>query len=309
MTHVPRVSVLIPAYNAADFLQEAVESVLSQTMDDLELIVLDDGSTDNTRAILERLAATDPRMRVISRPNKGASQSRNELIEAARAPILAMMDADDICMPDRLERQLARLEADPELVAVSANCLMIDPEGRPIRTNDLPPDHETIEARHLEMPPNCAMAHPALMVRRAALERIGGYHHDYLWAEDVDLYLRLGEIGKLANLEEVLLNYRLHPKSVGHANRRKQIESAIRAGQRARERRGLPPYDELLDPSAVVAAEETGGAAQRWGWWALAGGHLDSSRYYARKALLENPLSMGNWRLAACALRESLRAG
>lgn len=309
MAASPRVSVLMPVYNGEDYLQEAVESVLSQTMGDLELIVLDDGSTDGTRAILERLAAKDTRLRVISRPNKGVSQSRNELIEAARAPILAMMDADDICLPDRLERQLARLEAEPELVALSGNCLMIDPVGRPIRTNDLPPDHETIEARHMEMPPNCSMAHPALMVRRSAMERVGGYLHDYPWAEDFDLYLRLGEIGRLANLEEVVVKYRLHPKSVGHANRLEQFESSIRAGHRARERRGLPKHETPIDAAAIIAAEAVGGASRRWGWWALAGGHLASARHYARKAVMEDPLSVESWRLMACALRDSLRAG
>lgn len=307
MTSTPRVSALIPAFNAEAFVQEAAESILAQTMTDLELIVLDDGSTDNTRAILERMAAADPRMRVISRENKGLSQSRCDLVDAARAPFFAIMDSDDVSMPNRFELQLARLEADPELVAVSGQCLFIDPEGWPIRTNDLPIDHETIDARHMQMPPACSMAQPALMMRRTALEQIGGYHHDYPYAEDVDIYLRLAEIGKLTNLEEVVLKYRLHPKSVGHAHRKVQLESAIRAGHRARARRGLPPYDDPLDTAALVAEETGGGSLQRWGWWALDGGYPASSRRFARKALMENPLDKESWRLAVCAVRDSLR--
>lgn len=309
MTSAPRVSALIAAFNAEDFVQEAAESVLAQTMTDLELIVLDDGSTDNTLEILERVAATDPRMRVMSRENKGLSQSRCDLIDAALAPYFAIMDADDICMPNRFELQLARLEADPELVAVSGQCLFIDPEGWPIRTNDLPIDHNTIDTRHMEMPPICSMAQPAVMVRRTAMEQIGGYHHDYPYAEDVDMYLRLAEIGKLANLEDVVLKYRLHPKSVGHAFRKVQLESAIRAGHHARARRGLPPYDDPIDTAAFVVEEAGGGSLQRWGWWALAGGHPASSRRFARKALMQNPLKKENWRLAVCAMRDSFRAG
>jgi glycosyltransferase involved in cell wall biosynthesis len=307
MTSNPRVSVLLPVYNAAQYLQSAVESILAQTMPDFELIAFDDGSTDESRAILDRMAERDPRIRVFSRPNKGLIGTLNDAIAVARAPILARMDHDDISLPDRFARQLARLEAEPDLVAVSGNCLMTDPESRPLMTNDLPPDHETIDANHLQMPPNCSMAHPALMMRREAVERIGGYHEDYPSADDVDLYLRLAEIGRLANLEEVVLHYRLHPGSIGHTRRFEQVESSIRAMRDARARRGLPPHPDPGDAAAIAERDDGEDLSLRWGWWALKGGHVASARHYAGKALREAPFDMSRWALAACVLRDSLR--
>jgi glycosyltransferase involved in cell wall biosynthesis len=307
MISTPRVSVLLPVYNAERYLLDAINSILNQTMQDFELIAFDDGSTDSSFNMLLEIARDDPRLRVFSRCTRGLAATLNEMIGLARAPYFARMDCDDISLPERFECQVARLDAESDLVAVGGNALLIDPDGRPIMIMGVPSDHDTIDDRHLEMPPNCSIWHPSIMMRRTAVEQVGGYHEDYPYAEDVYLYLRLAEMGRLANLEEVVLHYRLHPQSMGHTSRFKQIESSIRAMQDARLRRGLPQHDDVIDPVQLAAKDDSESLLVRWGWWALLGENTATARYYAGKALLEAPLDRMRWMLGACAVRDSVR--
>jgi len=241
----PTISVVIPAYNAERYLSAAVESVLSQTFGDFEVILVDDGSADGTLSIAQGLARRDSRLRVISRPNTGLTTALNDGIAASGGRFIARMDADDICMPQRFERQLSFLQSHPEVVAVGGRVAMIDPDGLPIATAFFLRTHEEIDAANLAG--RCAMAHPTVMMRRDALERVGGYKFPSP-AEDLDLWLRLGEIGTLANLPEVLLLYRQHPASVSLTAGSKAALLFDQVLDQAASRRGLavrppaPPY-------------------------------------------------------------------
>src|SRR5262245_22908484 len=141
----PQMSVLLPVYNAERYLRQSVRSVLDQTFSDFELLAADDGSTDLSLSILQEIASTDPRVRVISRENRGLVETLNELIGVSRGRYLARMDADDRCLPQRFDRQVAYLNEHPDCVAVGARCLLVDPEGLPIgfTVNEL--DHDGIE--------------------------------------------------------------------------------------------------------------------------------------------------------------------
>ena len=216
------VSVLLPVYNAAAYLEEAIRSVLTQSLGAFELIAVNDGSSDGSEAILRRLAAADRRIRVISRDNTGIVAHLNEALSAATAPLIARMDADDLCHPDRLRQQKAAFDADAGLALLGAAVEVIDPAGRPLMIQPRPLTHEAIVDR-LRVGDGGAVVHPVLMARKEVLERIGGYLPRYQYAEDLDLYLRVAEVGRLANLQAPLLQYRFHSSSINAANAADQL--------------------------------------------------------------------------------------
>lgn len=209
----PAITVAMSVYNGAAHLVPAIESVLAQTFADFEFLLLDDGSTDTTRAIAESFAARDPRIRVISRPNRGLVFSLNQLFAEARAPIVARFDADDICHPERLARQHAFLMAHADHGLVGADTRYIDAAGQPAANAPIsrPRDHEGI-VRNLEDGPN--LCHSVVMVRRDLVLAAGGYRSAYTHAEDQDLWLRLSRTTRLHNLPECLLDYRITPGQV-----------------------------------------------------------------------------------------------
>lgn len=293
---MPRVSVIIPAYNAAPYVRAAVESILGQTFRDFECIVIDDGSTDGTGEILD--AIPDPRLRIVHRENRGVVATRNEAIGLATSPLVAFMDADDVALPDRLALQVAAMDARDGLVLYGGQAELIDPVGRPLGPMPVPLDHDRIDAAN--MSGKHALWNPSLMIRAEALEQVGGFDPHYRSAEDLDLWLRLAEIGEIANGPETVLRYRLHLQSAGHSERGLQRHFAWQAAKSAAARRG-EAFD-LAEPDRDGGPSRTDIHA-KWGWWALRGGHLSTARHYALAALRAEPLRRDRWRLAYCALR------
>jgi glycosyltransferase involved in cell wall biosynthesis len=297
----PAISVLLPVHDAGPYLEAALRSVLQQSFTDFEIVAIDDGSTDGSGATLDRVAAADPRLRPLHRENRGLVATLNQAIALARAPLLARMDADDLCRPDRLALQLARMQADPGLVALGGQPMLIDPDGRPLLILPMPLDHHEIDARHL-LGRDMGICHPTVMIRRSAIEAIGGYDAGYRSAEDYDLWLRLAEVGRLANLPQTVLDYRQHFASVGYTRRREQADAAWRAARAAAARRGLDFRQPEPGGDGPGPQSETE-VFRRWGWWALGGGQVATARHYAAKALRRTPLAPAAWRLAYCALR------
>jgi hypothetical protein len=203
----PRVSVVLPVYNAERFVGEAIDSILAQTLTDLELIVIDDGSTDATAAILADRAAQDPRIRLVTRENRGLTATLNEGVSIARAEYVAIMNADDVALAERLERQAAFLDAHPAVAAVGSQTRLILADGTAGPSVSLPQSPAEVRAF---LPKASPLAHPAVMFRRAAVIAAGGYRPQIEPAEDYDLWLRLAERHDLANLPQVLLHYRVH---------------------------------------------------------------------------------------------------
>jgi len=211
----PVITVFVPAYNAEPYLSEAIESVLAQTFRDFELLVIDDGSRDQTRQIAEAWAARDSRIRVVSRANRGRPATRNEAFELARGRYLAALDADDLATPQRLERQLAFMEANPALVASgSRNIHLRGPADRHRAQLSLsilrkhPPHLSGIRAVQLF---DCALRQSTVMFRMEAV-RAHGYRYNpaYPLAEDFELWSRILQSGAVANLPDVLGFYRRH---------------------------------------------------------------------------------------------------
>lgn len=230
----PVISVVMAVHNGAKYLRAAVDSILAQSFADFEFIVIDDGSTDESLAILK--SYDDPRLRIVRRENKGLTKSLNEGIALARGELIARMDGDDIALPQRFEKQVALLRTDDSLVAVGGDVMRIDGDDRPLTSPRMPLTHDEIEA-DLLLGRGGALVHPAMMARASALRAIGGYREQFKTAQDLDLYLRLVKRGKLANVPEVVLKYRIHANSVSAAKREQQdrdVENILRDAYTAR---------------------------------------------------------------------------
>jgi GT2 family glycosyltransferase len=230
---LPRVSVVMPAYNAERYIDEAIRSVLSQTMPDWELIVVDDGSTDRTRAIAESF--TDPRVRVIPLPHGGSpSRSRNAGIRAARARNVAFLDADDRFYDGALETLLGPMEARPELIACFGFQHRMDEVGRPIGPA---PELVPLRGGGWRLSPRFQLGWPmvyrfhvtfapsALVARREALDAIGGFDEGTLANEDFKLYVQLFQLGldRIQVIPACVYWYRIAAGTLTH-NRARALE-------------------------------------------------------------------------------------
>lgn len=287
----PRVSVVMPMRDAARYLAEAIESVLAQTFTDFEFLILDDGSTDASCAIADGYAKADARIQLFRGSHAGLAVWLREGVLRARGELIARMDADDFAHPERFARLVQYLDAHPECVAVASDVLLVDPERRPIQQLQSPRTHEETEQALWR----AASALPCPMLRRRAVLEAGNYRTDRTATEDSDLYLRLAEIGRLANLPDVLYEYRRHETSICSAQRLEQrrMHNVVRAD--ALRRRGLPVSLLIVVPDAPNP-----GPHDLWHEWsraALGDGYLATSRHYAGRLLRAEPFALRSWRL------------
>jgi glycosyltransferase involved in cell wall biosynthesis len=301
-TSAPLISVCMPVYNAERYVAEAIQSILGQTLREFEFLIIDDGSTDGSRRILEDYAAREPRIRLTCRANLGLVATLNELIDQAEGEFLARMDADDIAMPERFRRQVDYLRGHPNCSVVGCRARVIDPDGDPLCDWFVEQPHEVIDDLLLQVGVSSVICHPSVLMRRDAVMAVGKYR-DFPIEEEIDLFLRLAESGRLAILPEVLLKYRQHPENfsqqparivVRHDCRRRMIEDA-------RRRRNLPPAS-LASPGPP-ASQARASSLENWVWWALGSGHVSTARKHAWRAFVRNPLAIRAWRLLYFALR------
>lgn len=200
-----RVSVVIPAYNAEPFLAETLRSVLEQTLAPLEVLVVDDGSTDRTGEIARLFG---PPVRCIRQENRGLSGARNTGIREARGELIALLDADDLWLPRKLERQVELLSRNPEALAAFTLTEFIDASGRLLRTSSAPRYPDLVEALLLY---SCVVGPPsAAVIRRVALDRMGLFDGRFSQCADWDMWLRLAEAGPIVTADEPLVRYRVH---------------------------------------------------------------------------------------------------
>lgn len=231
----PLVSVVMSVFNGAGHLREAIASVLEQTLHDLELVVINDGSTDSSSEILDEYARRDVRMRVYHRHNQGLITSLNFGIQVARAKYIARMDADDICLGDRLSRQCAYMEANQSVAVLGGAVEVIDARGNSLGQLSFPVENHAID-RALMMG-QCAFCHPSVLMRAEVIRALGGYRPVALDAEDYDLWLRVSDAHVMANLSVPVLRYRRHSAQVSIRKFKQQALSSIAARSAARSRR------------------------------------------------------------------------
>ena len=237
----------MPVRDGERFLVEAVESVLAQTVSELELIVVDDGSTDATPGLLAGIA--DARVRVFTQPPRGLATALNAGCAAAQAPVIARMDADDVALADRLERQLAVLDARPDVALLGGGIVLVDEQGREFDRERAPATPSLVDRNDL--------VHGTVVMRTDAFRALGGYRLDQ--SEDYDLWLRFQERHGVAAVEEPVVRYRFHPGQFSVTRLERQALGSLCVRAAARERRAGRP-----DPLAGVERLDEG-VAERLG--------------------------------------------
>ena len=216
------VSVLLPVRDGERYLREALDSLLDEG-GDFEVVVVDDGSTDGTPEILESYA--DDRLRVVTQSRKGLVAALNRGVQETRGATIVRMDADDVSLPSRLERQQAILESDDRIGLVGCGIETIDGEGRVRGAWLLPAEDAGLRRRLLLRNP---FAHGSVAIRRAALVAAGGYNGDYGSNEDYDLWRRIARQWRLAAVPEVLYRYREHADAVTKSGVDERVEDRER---------------------------------------------------------------------------------
>ncbi len=213
---MPFISVIMACHNAGPYVGEAIKSVVDQTFTDLELIFVDDNSSDDSLAIAKLLAQSDERIKVFSsRTNLGAGAARNLAIEKSTGEWLAVLDADDVFIKDKLEKQVALIKpAKGELVLVGTGCFQIEADGRRFAVYQYPLTSLALKNRLIRQkafPP-----HSSLIYRATVMRAIGGFNGLFLRSQDFELWLRMSKFGAFACVSEPLIEYRLHNTNISN---------------------------------------------------------------------------------------------
>jgi hypothetical protein len=234
----PLVSVTMVVCDVDRYLAEAIESILAQTFRDFEFIIVDFGSTDSSKSIIFKYAAIDSRIRFCEIRHCGLAEARNAACSLAEGKYVAIMDADDVCLPERLAWQVDFMERHPGVGAVGGAVKWIDATGNSLATFRHPLTDREIRSALLTY---SVLWQPTVLMLREAFVRVGGYRGPFAPAEDYDLWLRISERFQLANLERTVLKYRIHPNQVSVRKVAQQSLSMTAAQLAASSRRdGLP---------------------------------------------------------------------
>jgi glycosyltransferase involved in cell wall biosynthesis len=246
----PLVSVVMVTCNVERFLAEAIDSILNQSCRDFEFVIVDFGSTDRSMEIIANYAAKDSRVKLHQAPHCALPAARNAACALAHGQYLAVMDADDVAAPDRLKWEIDFMERNPEVGLLGGATEWIDAAGRVLRQDRFPAQDREIKAALEARFPFC---HPTALIRKEAFALAGGYRPAFVVAHDYDLFLRISEHYRCANLEEVVLRYRIHPYQVSMHKRRQQTICKIAAAASASARRSGNP--DPLDSTGTITSQ------------------------------------------------------
>lgn len=216
----PLVSVVMPVYNVGDYLAQAINSILSQSHRNIEFIIVDDASTDNTYAVAREFARRDKRIKLYrNKINSGISITAKKCLSYAKGEFIARMDGDDIALPERFAKQIKYLQSHPETVAIGGQCLLIDKNGSIVGQKNFPTEFEDIYKYIFRFVP---LQQPSLMINTALLPKDFQYYRDGMnTAEEIELIFKLFMYGKVENLPDVLLMYRVHNGNTSFKNIKK----------------------------------------------------------------------------------------
>ncbi len=299
MNALPQVSVVMSVYNGAEHLAETLESVLEQKECGFEFIVVNDGSTDATAHILDDYAARDNRLHVIHQKNTGLTLALIRGCAQARGEFIARQDAGDISLPGRMKRQCEFLQGFSDVVMTGCAVQFSGPMREPLYQTAKPMMQlddglRQLKIEHLHGPPH----HGGTMFRRDAYQKVGGYRAAFVVAQDIDLWLRLSELGRCLGMNEVLYQARLEAGSISSRRREEQFRSGTLALACARQRQAGGNDQALLDayvpetlPKTIVGRFEK--ARFHYFIASCLTGHdrMAAKRYY-RRVLKENPLHL-----------------
>jgi len=212
MNGKPKVSVIMTVYNEQEHIKKSVTSVLNQTYEDFELVIVNDGSNDRTREILEN-EFNDRRMKIFNQENKGRVKALNQALKLSMGKYIAILDADDYCLPERLEKQVEFLDRNPDVGAVGTAYYRYDEIRREKWIRKYPTENEKIKK---EMSKYMPLAHSSVMIRRYCLNKIGNYDEEFDTLQDMELLIRIAKKFKLANLDEPLIIRNIRSDSFFH---------------------------------------------------------------------------------------------
>lgn len=218
----PMITVLMSVYNGGEFLFESIESVLGQTFQNFEFLIIDDGSTDKSAEIINKYANNDSRIVFIKKDNTGLTDSLNVGLRHARGKWTARLDADDIALPDRLQNQLNFVEVNNNIFLLGAGCIEIDEAGTNLKEHSYPSEHNIL-MKHLRTI-NKFFPHSSAFFNRQMVLDSGGYNERFSRSQDCDLWLRIGEIGKIACLDVPVIKLRKHSNMISNTNNGKLQE-------------------------------------------------------------------------------------
>lgn len=247
----PLLSVVMPVKNGAAYLDTAIESILSQTFSDFELLIIDNGSADESLVKAVAFQRQDRRVRVMNRAQSGLSEALNFACNHAQASLIARMDADDFSLAYRFETQMAMFRHCPNLALLGTAIRCVDANGTSLFEMIWPRASGGLRDYLLL---DCCICHPTVMFRKRAFDSLGGYRSAYKWGEDFDLFLRFSEKYDIDNSPEILLNYRLHDRQVSKLQAEQQIYTGIGARLATRARRAHLP--EPVWPKGVVNRDD-----------------------------------------------------
>lgn len=216
-------------YNAESFLKESIDSILRQNYTDFEFLIINDGSSDGSKEIIEHYASIDKRIRAIHQKNHGLVYSLNKGIKMASGTYIARTDADDVCMDNRLLNQVEFLEANPEVVLLGGGFEIIDQEGYYMETVHPPTQDRDIRRTLLLRNP---FGHASVMFRKTAVEKAGLYSDKFGPTEDYELWIRMSKQGKLAALSRPVYRYRINREGISFNSNGTQSEYAILHGKK-----------------------------------------------------------------------------
>ncbi|WP_218048972.1 glycosyltransferase [Curvivirga aplysinae] len=230
-----QISVLMAIYNGADFLKTAIESILNQTFTDWTFVIVDDASTDQTKEILSSYASKEPRIHIIkNETNLGLTKSLNVGLREIKSPYIARFDADDISLPNRLQKQYDFMQSNPDIAFCGSNAIIVDAEEKLKFVTSLPETSAELSAISIIQNP---FIHPSTMLRKSVLDTFNiDYDESFKTTQDWVLWVEIMSHGKTANIKEPLIKQRYHPSSISHAKRDIQITNSLRVQKRYLER-------------------------------------------------------------------------
>lgn len=272
---MPEVSVIIPVYNAEKFIKKTIESVLNQTYKDYEIIIIDDGSTDNSKKILDEFK---DKVRYFKQANSGVSSARNMAIKEAAGKYIALLDQDDIWYPEKLEKQISFIKENPNVGMVYGDCYYIDDKDKVIyRVFE---DQKYYQGKIFE---NLVIDNfvpiPTVLIKKEVLDKTGLFLENYSYAEEYELFIRIAKDYDIGCINEVLAGYRVHDTNLS-----KNIDKSLQEDIRVKED-ALQKYAKQIEPIKNKVKRKLAGYYYEFGRFYQKAGQSKMARQYLAKSI------------------------